>query len=232
MTRAGILLWITPLAALQGQTPPGQTMDMQAIDRALGVRCDYCHAPRSADTSQTSPAPQPEPKKAIALAMMAMTRDLNSKIQEATGKFPAEAARVDCVTCHRGVPIPQPLSTILLRTVVQKGGAAAVEQYRDLRMRYFSKDAYDFSEDALLETIQRIVQGKPDDAIALLRMNLEFNPQSARTYALLGFAYTRKVDDDSAIANLKKSLELDPTNAMVRGRLEQLEEYRRRRQPQ
>jgi cytochrome c-type biogenesis protein CcmH/NrfG len=63
-------------------------------------------------------------------------------------------------------------------------------------------------------------------------MNLEFNPQSARTYALLGFAYTRKVDDTSAIANLEKSLELDPTNAMVRGQLEQLKEYQRRRQRQ
>jgi tetratricopeptide (TPR) repeat protein len=70
--------------------------------------------------------------------------------------------------------------------------------------------------------VQRVVQGKPDDAIALLRMNLEFNPQSAKTYALLGFAYTRKVDDASAITNLQKSLELDPANAMVRGQLEQI----------
>ena len=70
------------------------------------------------------------------------------------------------------------------------------------------------------------------DAIALLRMNLEFNPQSAKTYALLGFAYTRKVDDATAITNLQKSLELDPTNAMVRGQLEQLQEYRRRRSQQ
>jgi cytochrome c-type biogenesis protein CcmH/NrfG len=107
-----------------------------------------------------------------------------------------------------------------------------VEQYRDLRKQYYSKATYDFSEDALLQMAERVVQRKPDDAIALLRMNLEFNPQSAKTYALLGFAYTRKVDDASAITNLEKSLELDPTDAMVRGRLEQLQEYRRRRQQQ
>ena len=136
------------------------------------------------------------------------------------------------MTCHRGVAIPQPLSAIILRTVAEKGGAAAVEQYRDLRKQYYSRATYDFSEDALLEMVQRVVQGRPDDAIALLRMNLEFNPQSAKTYALLGFAYTRKVDDASAITNLEKSLELDPTDAMVRGRLEQLQEYRRRRQQQ
>ncbi len=61
-------------------------------------------------------------------------------------------------------------------------------------------------------------------------MNLEFNPQSAKTYALLGFAYTRKMDDNAAITNLQKSLELDSSNAMARGQLEQLQEYKRRRE--
>ncbi len=204
---------------------PAQTMNMEEVSKALGVHCDYCHsAPRGSGLK--------EPKKDIALAMMAMTRDLNAKVQEATGKPAGEVSEVKCVTCHRGVAIPQPLSAIILGTVAEKGGVAAVEQYRDLRKQYFSRDAYDFSEDALLQMIQRVVQGRPDDAIALLRMNLEFNPQSARTYALLGFAYTRKVDDASAITNLEKSLELDPTNAMVRGQLEQLQEYRRRRDRQ
>jgi tetratricopeptide (TPR) repeat protein len=201
-----------------------QTMNMQEVAQALGVRCEYCHsAPRGSG--------QPEPKKDIALAMMAMTRDLNAKVQGATGKPPNETARVECVTCHRGVAIPQPLSAIILRTIAQKGGAAAVEQYRDLRKQFYSRATYDFSEDALFEMVQRVVQGRPDDAIALLRMNLEFDPQSAKTYALLGFAYTRKADDASAIANLQKSLELDPTNAMARGQLEQLQEYGRRKQP-
>jgi tetratricopeptide (TPR) repeat protein len=210
---------------------PAQTANMQEISQALGVRCDYCHSAPRGSTGQAEPK-QAEPKKDIARAMMAMTRDLNAKVQEATGKPANENAQVGCVTCHRGVAIPQPLSAIILRTVAEKGGAAAVEQYRDLRKQYYSRATYDFSEDALLEMVQRVVQGRPDDAITLLRMNLEFNPQSAKTYALLGFAYTRKVDDTSAIANLQKSLELDPTNAMVRGQMEQLQEYRRRRQQQ
>jgi cytochrome c-type biogenesis protein CcmH/NrfG len=204
---------------------PSQTMNMDEVSKALGVRCDYCHSAQRGSG-------QPEPKKEVARAMIAMTRDLNAKVQEATGKPAGETARVECVTCHRGVAIPQPLLTIILGTIAQQGGAAAVEQYRDLRKRYYGRATYDFSEEALLEIVQRVVQGKPDDAIALLRMNLDFNPQSAKTYALLGFAYTRKVDDAMAITNLQKSLELDPTNAVVRGQLEQLQEYRRRRQQQ
>jgi tetratricopeptide (TPR) repeat protein len=215
------LAWAFLIAA----SAQAQTMNMQEVAQALGVRCEYCHsAPRGSG--------QPEPKKDIALAMMAMTRDLNAKVQAATGKPANETSQVQCVTCHRGVAVPQPLSAIILRTVAAKGGVAAAEQYRDLRKQFYGRDTYDFSEDALLEMVQRVVQSRPDDAIALLRMNLEFNPQSAKAYALLGFAYTRKVDDASAIANLQKSLELDPTNAMVRGRLEQLQEYGRRRQQQ
>jgi tetratricopeptide (TPR) repeat protein len=221
MNRGCAFLWVASAILA-----PAQTANMEEISQALGVRCDYCHSAPRGSTSQA------EPKKDIARAMMAMTRELNAKVQEATGKPANEAAQVGCVTCHRGVAIPQPLSAIILRTIVEKGGAAAVEQYRDLRKQYYSRATYDFSEDALLEMVQRVVQGRPDDAIALLRMNLEFNPQSAKTYALLGFAYTRKVDDNSAIANLQKSLELDPTNAMVRGQMEQLQEYRRRRQQQ
>jgi len=218
--------WVgTLLLAAGAVIAPAQTMNMQEISQALGVRCDYCHsAPRGSG--------QPEPKKEIARAMMAMTRDLNTKVQEATGKPAEQTTRVECVTCHRGVAIPQPLSALILRTIVEKRGVAAVDQYRDLRKQYYARATYDFSEDALFEIVQRVVQGKPDDAIALLRMNLEFNPQSAKSYALLGFAYTRKSDDASAITNLEKSLELDPTNAMVRGQLDQLQEYRRRRQRQ
>jgi tetratricopeptide (TPR) repeat protein len=216
--------WPILVVAIAGLAQ-AQTMNMEEIAKALGVRCDYCH-------SAARGSGEEEPKKEIARAMMAMTHDLNAKIQEATGKPPNETTRVECVTCHRGVAIPQSLSAIILRTVAEKGGAAAVEQYRDLRNQYYSRATYDFSEDALLEMVQRVIQGRPDDAIALLRMNLEFNPQSAKTYALIGFAYTRKLDDASAIANLQKSLELDPTNGVVRGRLEQLQEYARRRRQQ
>jgi len=210
------------LGSAQTVTPGNPLPSMQAIAQALGVSCEYCH------TAQRGSG-QPEPKKDIARAMIAMTRDLNARVEAATGKPATEATAVQCVTCHRGVAIPRQLSDILMQTIKEKGAAAAVAQYRELRKQYYGRQSYDFAEDTLVGLAQQIASGKPDDAIALLQLNLEFNPQSARSYAAIAFAYTRKYDDAAAIANLEKALEIDPNNGVVQGQLEQLKSYRRRK---
>jgi tetratricopeptide (TPR) repeat protein len=209
----------TPATA-QTVTPGNPLPSMQAIAQALGVSCEYCH------TAQRSSG---QPKKDIARAMIAMTRDLNTRVEAATGKPATEATAVQCVTCHRGVAIPRQLSDILMQTIKEKGAAAAAAQYRELRKQYYGRQSYDFAEDTLVTLAQQIVSGKPDDAIALLQLNLEFNPQSARSYAAIAFAYTRKYDDAAAITNLEKALEIDPNNGVIQGQLEQLKSYRRRK---
>jgi tetratricopeptide (TPR) repeat protein len=218
-------LWIFLAGAgcLAAQTPPQNIMPlMQEIVQALGVKCEYCHsAPRGSG--------QPEPKKDIARQMIAMTRDLNTRIQAATGKPAAEVTQVRCVTCHHGVPIPKQLSEIVLQTLREKGATAAVAQYRDLREHFYGRAAYDFGEDTLIGVAQPLAAGKPDDAIALLKLNLEFYPQSAKTYAAIAYAYTRKFDDPTAITYYEKSVELDPSNGVTRGQLEQLKMYQRKR---
>jgi len=207
-------LWIA-LASVATAQP----MNMQAIAQALGVNCDYCHVAERGSG-------QPEPKKDIARAMMAMTRDINVKIQAAgTG-----AVQVQCVTCHRGVPVPRQLSEILSETLKTQGATAAIEQYRELRKQFYGHQAYDFGENTLLALAQQITSSRPNDSIALLQLNLEFYPRSAGSYAEIGFAYTRKLDDDSAIANLEKALEIEPNNGIIRGQLEQLKSYQRARQ--
>ncbi|HEV3334379.1 MAG TPA: photosynthetic reaction center cytochrome c subunit family protein [Bryobacteraceae bacterium] len=205
------------------QAPPADLMaTMQTIAKALGVSCNYCH------TAERGSG-QPEPKKEIARAMMAMTRDINAKITAATGQPEPGAARVECVTCHRGVAIPQQLTDVITRTLREKGVAAAAAQYRDLHQQYYGRATYDFSDDTLLSIAQRLSASRPDDAIALLQVNLEFNPQSARTYAAIAYAYTRKLDDATAMTNLEKALEIEPENGVIRGQLEQLKSYHRRK---
>ena len=106
---------------------------------------------------------------------------------------------------------------------------AAIAQYRDLRQRYFGGQSYDFREDALLDAGRKLIRVKPQTAIPILRLNLEFYPQSVRSYAQIAFAYTRNLDDESAMAALEKALEIEPENGTIRGQLEQLKSYHRRR---
>ena len=226
----GLLLMV--VATLQpgqaaAQDPNDPLLNMQAIAQALGVQCAYCHV-RQADNSTDFQA-DTNPKKAIARLMIAMTREINARVQLASGKVAGQATNVHCLTCHRGTPIPQKLTDIVLRTLRDKGADAAVAEYRELRQKFYARDTYDFSETELLNLAQRLADARPDDAIALMTMNLEFNPKSVRSYIVLSRAYGRKRDNDMAIASLKKALEIEPENGIVKGYLSQLEPnpYRR-----
>jgi tetratricopeptide (TPR) repeat protein len=221
MTR--VLILALTAGFTTAQVPPANLQaTRQEIAQSLGVTCGYCH------TAERGSG-KPEPKKDIARQMMAMTRELNSRVQTATGKTAAEATQVTCITCHRGVPIPKQLSDIVMQTIKEKGVAAAAEQYRDLRKQFYGRQSYDFGEDVLLGIAQTLSNGRPDDAIALLKLNLEFNPRSARSYAVMAFAYTRKLDDATAITYLEKSIEIDPNDGVVQGQLAQLKSYQRKR---
>jgi tetratricopeptide (TPR) repeat protein len=195
---------------------------MQSIAQSLGVTCNYCHsAPRGSG--------EPEPKKAIAKAMMEMTDEINARLRTATGKPAGQVTDIQCAYCHRGVALPKPITDIVWQTTREQNVAAAADQYRDLRKRYYGRSTYDFSDQPLIGLAQQIANGRPDDAIAIMKLNLEFNPQSVRSYLALSYAQTRKLDDDAAIASLEKALEIEPENGTVKGRLEQLKSYHRKR---
>jgi hypothetical protein len=214
-------LAVTAVAGAQGRG--GNPLpNMNEIAQSLGVECQYCH-------SAERGSGLPEPRKDIARAMMAMTRDLNAKVQSATGKAAADATEVKCITWHRGVPIPKQLSEIVTQTLLKDGAAAAVSQYRELRSHYYGHQAYDFGEDTLIGIAERFSNARPDDSIALMKLNVEFYPQSARSLAAMAFAYTRKYDDRTAISILEDALKIDPDNGIIQGQLEQLKSYQRRR---
>jgi hypothetical protein len=217
------------------QTPDTMAM-MQQFQAALGVNCDFCHgrgmgrgAARPAQETPIQPA-QPPSHLEIARGMMAMMKELNEKmIPAATRKEAAANTRIQCVTCHRGVAIPGQLSDIITQTVVKSGADAAAAQYRDLRKQYYGRQSYDFGEETLITSASGMTNRRPDDAIALLKLNLEFYPQSTRTYTTLAYTYTRIFDDASAIEVLEKALEIAPDNSIVKGQLEQLKGYQRKR---
>lgn len=64
------------------------------------------------------------------------------------------------------------------------------------------------SSQYLEETLQLINDGKNDEAIAIIKLNLIEN-KSADNYVLMGIAYLEKNDSVNAEENFKKALELD-----------------------
>jgi tetratricopeptide (TPR) repeat protein len=65
-------------------------------------------------------------------------------------------------------------------------------------------------------------QKKLPEAIALLKLNVEFYPNAWNVYDSLAEAYMANGEKDLAIANYKKSLELNPQNANGREMLKKL----------
>jgi len=201
--------------------------DMQRVAAALGVTCDYCHAGRGGSTSPAVTSTG-KPRLAVAREMIDMTAALNTSIQAATGKPANENVAVQCITCHRGVSIPRPLTDILLQTALRQGPDAAVTQYREIRDRHYGRQAYDFGEETILNAVRRLSAARPEAAVALAQLNLEFFPKSVNSLVALAIAQSRD-NDEAAIVTLKRALEIEPENGELKGRLFQLEEVVARR---
>ena len=154
--------------------------------------------------------------KRTARVMLAMTNDINVRLAAAIHKPEGERTRVQCATCHRGIPNPQLLPDLLRQTMLTKGEGAAVVQYRELRQQYLDTPSYDFRESVLLDLgRESLAAKKADDALAWLQMNVEFYPKSVASYVELARAHMAKRDKDSALAVLDKALALDPANTDV-----------------
>jgi Photosynthetic reaction centre cytochrome C subunit/Tetratricopeptide repeat len=240
----GMIAFLAALAAAQapgarGQQPPPMTnlqlypketpraqilATMQGFVAALGVQqsggCGYCHAGTAPQFDFASDA---NPKKNIARKMILMSREVTAKLPEVTGKAASEVTTLRCATCHRGLPIPKLLPDVLTDTATKSGTPAAVQQYRDLRAKYYGGQSYDFSEGGLVAMATPLINAnRIDDAITWLQLNAEFYPKSSATYAALGQAYARKDDTANAVKSYEKAVELDPNNQLAKRQLEQL----------
>ena len=110
---------------------------MQQFTRALGVQCTYCHVQntpppltRGGSRGQAAAILRPAAGAAAGRVrrwisppttsarsrrpalMLTLVNDLNARIAAIPGRR-ADASRVQCATCHRGVPNPQMLGDLL-----------------------------------------------------------------------------------------------------------------------
>ncbi|MGI9067803.1 MAG: serine hydrolase [Pyrinomonadaceae bacterium] len=115
-----------------------------------------------------------------------------------------------------------PLAAVLLKTIGEKGIEAGVAQYRDLKTR--QANVYDFSEPELNQLGYQLLQAKKlKEAIEIFKLNVEAYPQGFNTYDSLGEAYMTSGNNELAIQNYKKSLELNGQNTGAVEMLKRLE---------
>jgi FKBP-type peptidyl-prolyl cis-trans isomerase/Tetratricopeptide repeat len=116
----------------------------------------------------------------------------------------------------------QPISDLLLQTIVEKDVQTAIKQYNDLKAT--GPDQYNFKESQLNALGYQLLQiGKNKDAIEILKLNIEAFPNSANVYDSMGEAYMIDGNKELAIQNYEKSLELNPSNKNAVEMLEKLQ---------
>lgn len=197
---------------------------MREFTMALGVRCQYCHAGGDGQSLQGVMFDSDEKTaKRKARAMLHMVDDINTKLLSTIPDRTVPAVQVQCVTCHRGSPIPKTLDTVLTETIQSDGVDAAVAKYRQLRADTMVLGRFNFGEPTLSEVARRINRaGKPEAAIAMLKLNQEFYPKSADIDLQLAETYLGTGNKEAAIAAVKSAVEKQPDNPRAKRRLEEL----------
>lgn len=106
--------------------------------------------------------------------------------------------------------------------VVNRGVDAAIAQYRELKRT--SPNTYNFDERALNQLGYMLLEtSRNADAISIFNLNVEEYPKSGNVYDSLAEAYAKDGQKEKAIANYRKSLELDPKNQNAADKLKELE---------
>lgn len=115
-----------------------------------------------------------------------------------------------------------PISEVMMKTISEKGIEAAINEYRDLKIN--SSSSYNFKESQLNNLGYQLLQtGKMNEAIEVLKLNIESYPNSANAFDSMGEACMIADKNELAIENYKKSLELNPENENARQMLEKLQ---------
>jgi cytosine/adenosine deaminase-related metal-dependent hydrolase len=113
------------------------------------------------------------------------------------------------------------IAAALAKTIADQNVDEAVKQYRQWKRTLPLE--YDFNESELNMLGYMLLEKEQHaEAIVILQLNVEMFPDSANTYDSLGEAYMKNGDKEKAIANYRKSLDLNPDNKIAREMLQKL----------
>jgi predicted Zn-dependent protease len=247
---AATLLPATLAAQGFGQGPPPKNLQvlpkdmtrqevvarMRLIATGLGVRCEYCHVSTTGPDGreQNDFAADDKDTKKTARGMLKMVNDINEKYLKELRPDLAPLHQVTCETCHHGLAKPRTIQVEMIDAVNAKGADSAIALYKDLRTRYYGRSSYDFGELPLTLAAQQIALTDPEKrpaALALLKLNLELNPQSVPTLTTMAQMSLAGGDTAAARDALKKATALAPDDPQVKRMLSRLTDTTRKSPP-
>jgi tetratricopeptide (TPR) repeat protein len=198
---------------------------MVGFTRALGVRCSYCHKGEEGKPLSTYDfASDENPNKNRAREMYRMLGDINDHLKKIE---PSGDKRVNmwCHTCHHGRPRPMTLDEELGEQYRKKGIQVALDDYADLKKKYYGRGAFDFGEGSLNAFGYAVLENNDaSGAIQVFKLNAETFPDSSNVWDSLAEGYLKVGDFKKAQENYEKSLGLDPTNQNAKDALKKIKE--------
>lgn len=198
---------------------------MTGFTRALGVRCSYCHKGEEGKPLSTYDfASDDNPNKNRAREMLRMLNDIENHLNKIE---PSGDKRVNmwCHTCHHGRPRPMTLDEELNEQYRKKGLQAALDDYTDLKKKYYGRAAFDFGEGSLNVFGYALLDNNDTaGAIQVFKLNAETFPDSSNVRTSLAEAYLKSGDVKRAEENYEKALILDPANQDAKDSLKRIKE--------
>jgi hypothetical protein len=225
-------LLASPLTA-QKPFPPEKTENLKVLPKdipvralldtmrnftfALGVRCQYCHVGNEGEPLNTFDfVSDDKDAKKKARVMLQMVAAINNDHLTKLVDRKSPPINVSCMTCHRGVTEPRPLSQVVLNAYDVGGADSAEKVYRALRTRYLGRAAYDFSEISLADVGAALrAKNKTPDALRFYLLNTEVNATGA-AYQQLATAQLAAGDTVAAVASLEKAVALSPNDQRLK----------------
>lgn len=230
--RAQVPERFTNLRVLPKDTPRHELVGiMRSWTSALGVRCGHCHEGGNPETLEGVDFPSDakwEKRTARSMARMVAALDENhlQRLEprpRPENAAPPPAVKVGCATCHRGLTRPEGIDAVLDRALAAGGAEAVVLTYKELRSKSLARGSYDFSQGPLNMLAERLLAaGRGPDAVRVLEMSTEFNPDAPWVHHLLGEARLASGDRVRALLAFERALALGPDNPVTRRKVEEL----------
>jgi tetratricopeptide (TPR) repeat protein len=198
---------------------------MLGFARALGVRCAYCHKGDEGKPFSTYDfASDDNPNKNRAREMLRMLNDIEDHLKKIE---PSGDRRVNmwCHTCHHGRPRPMTLDEELGEQYRKKGLQASLDDYADLKRKYYGRAAFDFGEGSLDVFGYSLLENNDTaGAIEVFKLNADMFSDSANVWDSLAEGYLKAGDLRKAQENYEKALKLDPANQAAKEALTKVKE--------